>query len=139
MKNIFCFTPSLLCFRVSKRWNRLLSDPQSWTHVDFCQEQQVPGSRKMRAHRKDKTWKFPMAPNSVLAFLKRYTSGSLKSIYLNAVNEETLQYLKKNCRNLETISLLSPVMNSLLEKIPLPKTLKVCELSFENRFFFHQL
>ena len=74
-----------------------------------------------------------MAPNSVLAFQKSFTSGSLKSIYLNAVSKEILQYLKKNCPNLEIISVLCPsAMNSLLEEIPLPKTIKVCELSFDE-------
>ena len=103
--------------------------------MDFCQEQLVPESRIFGVYRKAKTWTFPMTPNSVLAFQEKYTSGSLKSIYLNAVSKEILQYLKKNCPNLEIISVLCPsATNSLLEEIPLPKTIQVCELSFdENR------
>ena len=107
-----------------------MSYTHSWTQVDFCQEQHVPKVPRFEASRQANTWTFPRDPNSILAFLKRYISGSLKSIYLNDVSTEILQYLKKNCPNLKTISVLQPLENHLCEKIPLPKTIKVCDLCF---------
>ncbi|XP_072023553.1 uncharacterized protein [Amphiura filiformis] len=141
----------LMVMRVSKRCYRILSNPQVWTHVDFWQQQQMTMPRKkLRASRYSKTWMFPNDQESVLDFLKKYTSGSLKSIYLKVVSNDILSHLKEHCGNLETISFLSATdpldtadLSDILftslnldtalpfpEKIPLPKTVKICEFSF---------
>ncbi|XP_072014613.1 uncharacterized protein [Amphiura filiformis] len=129
----------LMVMRVSKRCHRILSSPQVWTHVDFWQQQQMTMPRKkLRASRNNKTWMFPADEEAVLDFLKKYTSGSLKSIYLRVVNKDILTHLKKHCGNLETISLLSTndppesadSLDTLPEMMPLPKTVKICEFSF---------
>ena len=97
--------------RVSKRCYRLLTNPQSWTRVDFWQEQLLTNVTRSctlgASDPKTKTWIFPRNQDSVLAFLKRFTSGSLKSIYLNVVSESIVQYLRVNCPNLGTISFFS--------------------------------
>ncbi|XP_072015252.1 uncharacterized protein [Amphiura filiformis] len=141
----------LMVMRVSKRCHRILSNPQAWTHVDFWQQQLT--RNKLTASRYSKTWIFPDDKESVLDFLKKYTSGSLKSIYLKVVSKDILTHLKKNCGNLEIISFISandPVDSadisdflsrndpadtsdiylSFPEIIPLPKTIKVCEVSW---------
>ncbi|XP_072014612.1 uncharacterized protein [Amphiura filiformis] len=130
---------------VSKRYHRILSNPQVWTHVDFWQEQQLTEKQlqMFRPRIYGKTWMFLATIESVLDFLKKYTSGSLKSIYLKFVNKDILKHLKTNCGNLEIVSFLSardaPNMTAinwheyipLHEIMPMPKTLKVCSLSFK--------
>ncbi|XP_072015565.1 uncharacterized protein [Amphiura filiformis] len=106
----------LMVMRVNKRCNRILSNPQTWTHIDFWQEQKtekswgvaVPGdSLKRMFCADDKSWMFPVEEKSVLDFLKRYTSVSLKSIYLHIASKTILEYLQQTYSNLKTISLLS--------------------------------
>ncbi|XP_072043356.1 uncharacterized protein [Amphiura filiformis] len=134
----------LMVMRVSKRCHRILSNPQVWTHVDFWQEQQMTMPRKkLIASRYRKAWMFPNDQESVLDFLKKYTGGSLKSIYLNVVSRDILTHLKIHCGNLETISFLlandppdtADLSDSLVtplyfpEMMHLPKTIKMCEFS----------
>ncbi|XP_072015254.1 uncharacterized protein [Amphiura filiformis] len=133
----------LMVMRVSKRWHRILSNPQVWTHVDFWQQQQLTSMtrKRLKSSRYSQTWMFPANKESVLDFLKKYTSGSLKSIYLNVVSNDILTHLKKNCFNLEIISFLSAndpadtaytsdINASFPEIMPLHKTVKVCEVSW---------
>ncbi|XP_072028004.1 F-box/LRR-repeat protein 12-like [Amphiura filiformis] len=87
----------LMVMRVNKRFHRILSNPQAWTHIDFWQEQEMRYC----------TWMFPKKEKAVLDFLKRYTSGSLKSIYLHVTSEKIRSHLQQTCGNLETISFLS--------------------------------
>ncbi|XP_072015255.1 uncharacterized protein [Amphiura filiformis] len=140
----------LMVMRVSKRYHRILSNPQVWTHVDFWKQQQLimPLKTLIADSGRSKTWMFPDDKESVLDFLKNYTSGSLKSIYLKVVSKDILTHLKKNCGNLEIISFISandPVDSadisdflsrndpadtsdiylSFPEIMPLPKTIKV--------------
>ncbi|XP_072016206.1 uncharacterized protein [Amphiura filiformis] len=129
----------LMVMRVSKRCHSILSNPQVWTHVDFWQQQQMTKPRKkLRASRNSKTWMFPNNKESVLDFLKKYTGGSLKSIYLKVVSNDILTHLQKHCGNLETVSFsatdppgtadaLDSLDNALLEIMPLPKTVKIYE------------
>ncbi len=136
--------------RVSKRCHRILSNTQVWTHVDFWQEQNLTKKqmKQMNRHSSNKTWIFPTYEDPALAFLRRYTGGCLKSIYLRVVSEEILIHLKQNCTNLETISFHSAsdppiaasgvgmvrpnketsILPRLHEILPLPKTLKVFSL-----------
>ncbi|XP_072015253.1 uncharacterized protein [Amphiura filiformis] len=140
----------LMVMRVSKICHRILSNPQVWTHVDFWQQQQLTSMtrKRLKSSRCSKHWMFPADKESVLGFLKKYTSGSLKSIYLKVVSNDILSHLKKNCGNLEIISFLSandPVYTardtadisdiylSFPEIIPLHKTVKVCEVSWLAR------
>ena len=117
-----------------------MSYTQSWTQVDFCQKQHLPKMPGFTASRQVNTWIFPSSPYSALAFLKRYTSGSLKSVYLNDVSTEILQYLKKNCPNLENISILQPLsLHHFPKEIPLPKTIKKCNLCFDYTLRFGYL
>ncbi|XP_072030327.1 uncharacterized protein [Amphiura filiformis] len=130
---------------VSKRCYRILSSPQVWTHVDFWQEQRLTVNQQWDVARNwtgrcGKTWAFPKDIYSILDFLQKYTSGSLKTIYLTVVNKEILTYLKKNCGNLEIISFHSasdpPQTADIGDKsltshdiMPLPNTIKFCEFS----------
>ncbi|XP_072015555.1 F-box/LRR-repeat protein 12-like [Amphiura filiformis] len=92
----------LMVMRVSKRWNRILSNSQAWTHVDFWDERQT--TEKPDEH--GKTWRFPNDKNSVLDFMRKYTSGRLKSIRLHVISKDILSRLQQY-RKLETFRLLA--------------------------------
>ena len=76
-------------------------------------------------------------PTAVLSVLKR--GGSLKSIYLNVLSSDILEYLNEHCPNLETISFLprcSRPSSTLVARYDwyndvgaLLKTIKVCKIA----------
>ena len=102
--------------RVNKRWNRILSYTHAWTHVDFWQEQKTDKNWETEDNKSTRrymmvdanTWIFPIEENAVLDFLKKYTGGSLKSIYLHVASKQIIAHLNENYGNLQTISFLSP-------------------------------
>ncbi len=107
--------------RVNKRWNRVLSYTHAWTHVDFWQQQKTDKNwitednkytRRGFLQVDDNTWVFPVNQNAVLDFLKKYTGGSLRSIYLHVVSLTILAHLKDSYGKLETVSFLSPKYQS---------------------------
>ncbi len=105
----------LLYSRVNKRWNRILSYTHTWTHVDFWQEQKTDKNWETEDNEFTRrylkvdanTWVFPVDENAVLDFLKKYTGGSLKSIYLHVTSTKIMTHLKESYGNLEIISFLS--------------------------------
>ncbi|XP_072014665.1 uncharacterized protein [Amphiura filiformis] len=138
----------LMVMRVSKRCNQILCNPQAWTHVDFWQQHQIKKTKLRITRPKMDVWMFPDDKDTVLDFLRKYTSGSLKYIYLKVASTKILLYLKQNCGNLETLSFLSayddpPAMTDTSyflstslyfhDRIPLPTTLKTCELSMDSK------
>ncbi|XP_072015568.1 uncharacterized protein [Amphiura filiformis] len=130
---------------VNKRCKRIFSSPHAWTYIDFWQEQKTNKKWRMFG-RNDKNWMFPADEKAVLHFLKRYTSGSLKSIYLHITSEKILAHLQQTYGNLETISFLSaddpprearaldmkhsykPLPHDHDDNLPVDKSIKVCEI-----------
>ncbi len=95
------------------------------------------------------TWVFPVDEYAVLDFLKKYTGGSLKSIYLHVACTTILTYLKESCGNLETISFISATdpPNAAMHKMApsdldpnhfhnhaciIPESIKVLEFALDN-------
>ncbi|XP_072016412.1 uncharacterized protein [Amphiura filiformis] len=157
----------LMVMRVNKRCNRILSNPQAWAHIDFWQEQKTqkswgPGRCNITRRLDDKSWVFPATEKAVHDFLKKYTSGSLKSIYLHITSKKILAHLQQTYGNLETISFLSAddppeaaraladitvsyiPLPHLYDNLPVAKSIKVCEIplyivGFDGRGSHHKL
>ncbi|XP_072015569.1 uncharacterized protein [Amphiura filiformis] len=143
----------LMVMRVNKRCKRIFSSSHAWTYIDFWEEQKtnknwaVDGFNRTRMFwLDDKSWMFPVDEKAVLDFLKRYTSGALKSIYLHTASTNILAYLQQTYGNLETISFISandpprearaldmkhsykPLPHDHDDNLPVAKSVRVCEI-----------
>ena len=93
----------------------MLSDPQTWTSVDFWQEQKTEQNWTTKGRNVpwiskygNTTWIFPFDENDVLHFLKKYTCGSLKFLYLHVASKNIIAHVNQTYWNLETICFNSP-------------------------------
>ncbi|XP_072049876.1 uncharacterized protein [Amphiura filiformis] len=121
--NFLSLYDKLMAMRVCRKWHSIIRDTHVWTVIDFRDKGPVkanPERRHLRRfvakHGQDlftfrecdehNRWQFPNKTSDILTFLRHFSGMALQEIYLNVMNDEIMEFLRRNfpkiCPNVVT-------------------------------------
>ncbi|XP_072049877.1 uncharacterized protein [Amphiura filiformis] len=121
--NFLSLYDRLMAMRVCRKWYYIIRDTHAWTVIDFQDKGPVKANSERRhlrrfvaKHGQDlftfrecddhNRWQFPNKTSDVLTFICQFARMALQEIYLNVINDEIMEclrrYFPKICPNVVT-------------------------------------